>query len=57
MPKTYTADVNATVMPPACPQENQTKYNAYGFSEDCLTLNVLRPASGKRKKLPVMVWM
>jgi hypothetical protein len=47
VPKKYTSPVNATVLAPVCMQENQTKYNANGFSEDCLTLNILAPAGGR----------
>lgn len=58
--KKYCEDVNATVFAPVCMQENQSLYNETGFTEDCLTLNIVRPAAkrGKcKKELPVMVWM
>lgn len=58
--------VNATQPGPACPQQlgqwnapltllNVTKE---GVSEDCLNLNIVRPANtNPSSKLPVMVWI
>ncbi|KAJ8523236.1 hypothetical protein ONZ45_g337 [Pleurotus djamor] len=46
---------NATSYSPQCLQPGQP---AEGYSEDCLTLNILRPAGSHNKsRLPVLVWI
>ena len=50
--------IEATAYGPGCPQfEDYAQYN--GLSEDCLTLNVVRPAScsDHSEPLPVMFWI
>ena len=39
----------------ACPM--QSGNNPYGYSEDCLYLNIWTPAKSPKDKLPVMVWI
>ncbi|MCR4824626.1 MAG: carboxylesterase family protein [Bacteroidales bacterium] len=39
----------------ACPM--QAGNNPYGYSEDCLYLNIWTPAKSPKDKLPVMVWI
>ena len=63
-PKWNTTQFEATKQPPACLQ-NQNElsavdyYGTYGYSEDCLYLNVFAPenATTSQAKLPVMVWL
>ncbi|MBX9654673.1 carboxylesterase family protein [bacterium] len=48
---------------PACPQNNNPLQHMLplgaikSFSEDCLSLNVYRPATSTSEKLPVMFWI
>jgi para-nitrobenzyl esterase len=53
--------VAANVMPDICPQANHSHplyTQAYTGNEDCLYLNVFRPADiEKGRQLPVMVWL
>jgi len=43
---------------PWCPQPKPLMGREYGkLSEDCLTLNVWTPATRRKGKLPVMVWL
>lgn len=39
----------------ACPM--QAGNNPYGYSEDCLYLNIWTPAKSPKDRLPVMVWL
>jgi carboxylesterase type B len=59
--------INATHEPPSCPQY-VGKLDIFGilvpqintidnFSEDCLLLNVYKPAGQQKKKLPVLIWI
>lgn len=50
---------NATRPPPACLQRNNTMYAGYGYSEDCLYLNVQVPKGYNEQSapLPVMLWV
>lgn len=53
---------DATAYGPYCPQNLVKNYSlnelaAYEMSEDCLTLNVLTPATATDEALPVMVWI
>ncbi|KAJ1021500.1 hypothetical protein NDA13_005540 [Ustilago tritici] len=49
---------DATHLPPACMQSPDSRYNIDNVSEDCLYLNIYRPApsSGSGSK-PVLVWL
>ncbi|KAI0106234.1 Alpha/Beta hydrolase protein [Nemania sp. FL0031] len=58
----------AKVYGPACPDHNVAVDGHYGMGEDCLSINIVRPAAGalwKRganqetttKKLPVLLWI
>lgn len=51
--------LKADTYAPACPQINVpgTGYDAYGFSEDCLYLNIWKPIGVTEGKLPVLVWI
>ncbi len=58
----WTGVQNATAFGPACPQSPDSPVMMVGpvgpSNEDCLTLNVWRPAvAPKDAKLPVMVWI
>lgn len=54
-------EVNARAFGPACPQIARMAARDLPQSEDCLTLNIWRPAgfqkSSKNPNLPVMVWI
>ncbi len=57
--KAWTGILMADKFAPACPQ-NGLKilgYTDYGMSEDCLYLNIWKPAGSTSDKLPVMVWI
>ncbi|KAI1842689.1 hypothetical protein JX265_002705 [Neoarthrinium moseri] len=42
----------------ACPDENMEVDGAYGMSENCLSLNIVRPAGiNATSRLPVMLWI
>ncbi|KAJ7503276.1 Alpha/Beta hydrolase protein [Mycena galericulata] len=64
-PKTLPGVRNATAFGPACPQQAMSiprvpsRPESYtDISEDCLTLNVFKPAlAGPQSKLPVFVWI
>ncbi|KIK58610.1 hypothetical protein GYMLUDRAFT_693157 [Collybiopsis luxurians FD-317 M1] len=54
--------INATTFSVACPQPvtpgNTLNYGAYGFGENCLTLDIYRPpGTSANASLPVMVWI
>ncbi len=60
VPKTpETGVIQATAFGPACPQKVDPPYSPAGeFSEDCLTLNIWRPADlADGEPRPVMVWL
>ena len=46
--------LNATAMPPLCPQMN--RQNMPAGNEDCLKLNIWAPHAGSGSGLPVIVW-
>jgi len=59
--------INATQQPPSCPQYVQAT-NIFdilvpetlmiqNFNEDCLMLNVFKPAGFIKEKLPVLIWL
>ncbi|KAH9233129.1 hypothetical protein K456DRAFT_1911134 [Colletotrichum gloeosporioides 23] len=63
-----TSIINATTMPPACPQIKDTTYPVFqyvpetlplgSFSEDCLTLNIYTPSNATASSnLPVIIWI
>ncbi|KAK4688859.1 hypothetical protein P7C73_g1244, partial [Tremellales sp. Uapishka_1] len=58
-PAVYNATFSATTQPPACIQNpNNTMYGTYGYSEDCLQLNIYKPSAvTSGDKVPVMVWI
>ncbi|KAK7940792.1 alpha/beta-hydrolase [Apiospora aurea] len=42
----------------ACPDENVSSDSIYGMGEDCLSINIVRPAGGDdSSKLPIMLWI
>ncbi|WEK44052.1 MAG: carboxylesterase family protein [Candidatus Sphingomonas colombiensis] len=47
---------DATAIGPDCVQVREAG-NPYAMSEDCLTVNVWRPASRQTRALPVVVWI
>jgi carboxylesterase type B len=50
--------IHATAFGPGCPQELNPPYTPDETSEDCLSLNIWRPANTKHDALlPVMVWI
>lgn len=51
--------LKADTYAPACPQINVpgTGYDTYGFSEDCLYLNIWKPNDVAAEKMPVLVWI
>ena len=53
--KAWTGVRAATAYGPPCVQSQPSRYA--NESEDCLTLNVFRPAGAGAAKLPVMVWI
>ncbi|KAJ5918838.1 hypothetical protein N7454_009982 [Penicillium verhagenii] len=64
-PSATSNHIDATTMPPACPQKTTgtvfAKYEpeiiiAGGMSEDCLTLSIWAPNNGKTN-LPVIIWL
>ena len=58
--KNWEGILKADTFAPACPQQPgvlTTGFTKYGFSEDCLYLNVWKPNETSDKKLPVMVWI
>lgn len=43
---------------PACPDEDELKDGIYGMSENCLSINVIRPSGiNETANLPVMFWI
>ena len=57
--KTYDGVLQATAFGPVChtgggPYDDAAKYNK---SEDCLTLNIIRPHGSNFTNLPVLVWI
>jgi carboxylesterase type B len=62
LPALYNETVVAQAQPPACIQAPQASTNQTGYSEDCLFLNVYKPAGveptvNSSEGLPVVVWM
>jgi para-nitrobenzyl esterase len=57
--KSWDGILKADKYGPACPQANiaMLGYLDYGMSEDCLYLNIWKPASSSGEKLPVIVWI
>ena len=58
--KKWEGILKAVTFAPACPQQVgvlTTGFAKYGFSEDCLYLNIWKPNETSGKKLPVMVWI
>ena len=58
--KNWEGILKADTFAPACPQQPgifTTGFTKYGFSEDCLYLNIWKPNETSDKKLPVMVWI
>ena len=69
--KSPAASIDATTFSPSCPQYESAIPSVYNIdardflisgptSEDCLTLNIWAPVSGKNnctEKLPVLVWI
>ena len=58
--KKWQDTLKAVTFAPACPQQPgvlTTGFAKYGFSEDCLYLNIWKPNEYSDKKLPVMVWI
>ncbi|KAI5241605.1 alpha/beta-hydrolase [Aureobasidium subglaciale] len=47
--------LDASDFGPICPQDNP-QLEAYGMSEDCLTVNIWTPATKSDEKLPVAIW-
>lgn len=42
----------------ACPDENMSSDGMFGISEDCLSINIVRPAGmNDSSKLPTMLWI
>jgi len=57
-PASWTGVKQANAFGPICMQAARGFFGAMPMSEDCLTLNVWRPAGAKPgEKLPVMVWI
>ncbi|KAI9164105.1 Cholinesterase [Paramyrothecium foliicola] len=56
--KAFSETRNATSYGPACPQYSPPNVFGTDISEDCLTINVVRPAGTKPDaKLPILVWI
>jgi para-nitrobenzyl esterase len=58
--KNWEGILKAVTFAPACSQQPgvlTTGFTKYGFSEDCLYLNIWKPNEISDKKLPVMVWI
>jgi len=58
--KIWEGILKADTFAPACLQQPgvfTTGFTKYGFSEDCLYLNIWKPNETSDKKLPVMVWI
>jgi para-nitrobenzyl esterase len=58
-PKKWEGVFKADKYAPACPQPIFPMISdlKYGTSEDCLYLNIWKPANSAEKKLPVLVWI
>ncbi|THY39128.1 alpha/beta-hydrolase [Aureobasidium pullulans] len=51
----WNSTLDASDFGPICPQDNP-QLEAYGMSEDCLTINIWTPATKSDQKLPVAIW-